>query len=372
MLILGWYVLTTTGSVEQLVAFGAIIWIGSILSPFLGMAGDRIGLRALLCITRGIYAVFAATITVLTLSGALEPWHVFAIMGVAGLLRPSDQAIRNLLVGQTMRPDILMGALGLSRSTADTAKVAGALLGAGGVALIGMGPAYVIVTSLYVVSFVLSLRVASSPIHAVHSSARQVIAGVVDAVRYVWGKHDLLGAFCMALLVNLLAYPFVLGLLPYAAKTVYQIGQSGLGWLALAFAIGALAGSMVVGAGGMPLRAGRVMLWSGGAWFVLLMLFGQTRSLPLGLALLVAMGFAQSFCLLPVAAVMIRGAREDMRARVMGMRIVAVWGLPVGLLAAGPVIDHLGYSACTFIYGGAGVAATVAIGYRWRAALRSA
>jgi predicted MFS family arabinose efflux permease len=369
MLILGWYVLATTGSVEQLVAFGAIIWIGSIFSPFLGMAGDRIGLRALLCLTRGIYAALAAALTVLTLSATLEPWHVFVIMGIAGLLRPSDQAIRNLLVGHTMRPDMLMGALGISRTTADMAKVAGALLGAAGVAMIGMGPAYVIVTALYVVSFVLSLKVARSPILATRTTARDVIAGLVDGVRYVWSRQDLLGAFLIAFLVNALAFPFVLGLLPYAAREVYAIGQAGLGWLALAFAIGALAGSLVVGSARVPIHPGRVMLASTAIWFVAIAVFGFTRSLPLGLALLFVMGFAQSFCLLPVAAIMIRGAREEMRARVMAMRIVAIWGLPIGLLAAGPVIDHMGYAACALLYATAGLAATLAIGYRWRAAL---
>jgi len=333
------------------------------------MAGDRIGLRALLCITRGLYALLAATLTALTLAGALKPWHVFVIMGIAGLLRPSDQGIRNLLVGHTMRPEMLMGALGISRTTADMAKVAGALLGAAGVAMIGMGPAYVIVTALYLVSFTLSLKVASSPIHATHTTAREVIVGLVDGVRYVWSKHDLLGAFSIAFLVNLLAFPFVLGLLPYAAKEVYAIGQAGLGWLALAFAIGALAGSVMVGSARVPIHPGRVMLSSAGIWFVAIAVFGFTRSLPLGLALLFIMGFAQSFCLLPVAALMIRGAREEMRARVMGMRIVAIWGLPFGLLAAGPVIDHLGYAACAFLYAAAGLAATLAIGYRWRAAL---
>ena len=369
MLILGWYVLATTGSVEQLVAFGAIIWMGSILSPFLGMAADRIGLRELLCITRGLYALCAATLTVLTLSGALKPWHVFVIMGFAGLLRPSDQGLRNLLVGHTMRPDMLLAALALSRTTGDMAKVAGALLGAAGVALIGMGPAYVIVTVLYLVSFALTLKVASSPIHAAGSGVRAVIGDLVEGVRYVWRKPDLLGAFAIALLVNLLAYPFVLGLLPYAAKEVYVIGQTGLGWLALAFAIGALAGSVAVGTARLPIHPGRVMLASAGIWFGAIALFGLTDWLPLGLMLLFTMGFAQSFCLLPVAAIMIRGAREDMRARVMGMRIVAVWGLPIGLLAAGPVIDHMGYSACALLYAAAGLAATVAIGYRWRSAL---
>jgi predicted MFS family arabinose efflux permease len=367
MLILGWYVLATTGSVEQLVAFGAIIWVGSAFSPFLGMTGDRIGLRALLCITRAIYALLAAILTVLTFTEALRPWHVFVVMGIAGLIRPSDQAIRNLLVGQTMRPDMLMGALGLSRSTQDIAKVTGALLGAGGVVLFGMGPAYVVVTALYVASFFLSLGVASSPRHASH--LRDVLTRMKDASRYVWSKEDLLGSFSIALLVNLLAYPFILGLLPFAAKEVYGIGQSGLTYLALAFALGALTGSVLVGANRVPLRYGRSMLWNSGLWFLTILVFGQSSSLAVGLAMLFVMGVTQSFCLLPVAAVMIRTSSEEMRARVMGIRVLAIWGLPLGLLIAGPIIASIGYAACTLLYSGLGLAATFAIGYRWRGAL---
>jgi MFS family permease len=125
----------------------------------------------------------------------------------------------------------------------------------------------------------------------------------------------------------------------------------------------------VLGARRAPLRAGRSMLCNAAIWFAAILVFGQTRSLPLGLALLFVMGFAQSLCLVPVAAVMIRGASPEMRARVMGVRIVAVWGLPLGLLAAGPVIAHFGYAACTLIYALAGIAVTIAIGRRWREAL---
>jgi hypothetical protein len=58
-----------------------------------------------------------------------------------------------------------------------------------------------------------------------------------------------------------------------------------------------------------------------------------------------------------------------MRARVMGLRTLAIWGLPLGLLAAGPLIAAIGYAATTFVYAGLGLAATLAIGYRWRHAL---
>jgi hypothetical protein len=71
----------------------------------------------------------------------------------------------------------------------------------------------------------------------------------------------------------------------------------------------------------------------------------------------------------PLAAVMLRGASDEMRGRVMGMRMLAIWGLPAGLLAAGPIIARYGFAACTLLYAGAGLAAIIAIGYWWRAAL---
>jgi hypothetical protein len=370
LLILGWYVLVATGSVQHLVAFGALAWMGTLFSPFfLGPLGDRIGIRALICATRGLYAVLALIMTGLTLSGALAPWHVFTVAAIAGLVKPSDMGMRYVLVGQTIRPEMLMGALGISRTTSDTARIAGALAGTGGVALLGMGAAYAAVSLLYVAAFVFSLNVAGQPGKGSAARLTATVADLSQAVRYMWGKPELLGAFSIAFLVNLVGFPFFMGLLPYAARDVYDIGQSGLGWLAAAFASGALAGSLLVGSGRLRLRGGRIMLWTAGVWFGALLLLGQTKMLALGLSLIFLAGFAQSLCLTPLAAVMLRASSDEMRGRVMGLRMLAIWGLPLGLLAAGPLIEHLGYSASTLIYATVGLAAVLAIGVRWRHAL---
>jgi predicted MFS family arabinose efflux permease len=368
-LILGWYILATTGSVQLLVVVGALAWLGSLFSPFFGIVGDRIGVRSLLCITRGTYALLAAVLAGLILAGLLEPWHVLVIAGIAGLMKPSDMAMRHVLVGQTMRPEALMGALAISRTTSDTARIAGAIAGTGGVALIGMGPAYLVVSAIYFSAFLLSLGVAGAPARAAGAQASRVVEGLKAGVHYVWETPALLGAFSIAFLVNLLAFPFFLGLLPYVARDVYGIGQSGLGYLAGAFATGALAGSLVVSANRVPMRAARVMLVSGAFWFVAILLFGQIQSVGVGLVLLFVTGFVQSFCLTPLAAVMLRASSEEMRSRVMGIRMLAIWGLPLGLVAAGPVIAGIGYAATTLIYAGIGLAATVLIGHRWRSAL---
>lgn len=366
-LILGWYVLSATGSVQQLVLVAALAWLGSLFSPFFGLIGDRIGHRTLLCATRALYAVLAAVLTALALTEALRPWHVFAITALAGLMRPSDMVMRHALVGQTMRPGMLLNAVGISRTTSDTARVFGALTGTAGVALVGIGPAYAVVTAMYIAAFLLSLGVAGAP--PGERAPAHPLADLKQGFSYVWSKPDLLGAFAMAFLVNLLAYPFVLGLLPYVVKDVYGAGQSALGYLAGAFWSGALAGSLLVGWSRFQLRAARAMLWAGAAWFAATLVFGQTTSLAVGLPLLFATGFVQSFCLTPLAAVMLRSSDEAMRGRVMGVRMLAIWGLPLGLLAAGPLIAQIGYSATTLLYTGLGLAATLAIGWRWREAL---
>jgi hypothetical protein len=66
---------------------------------------------------------------------------------------------------------------------------------------------------------------------------------------------------------------------------------------------------------------------------------------------------------------MLRASSEEMRGRVMGIRMLAIWGLPLGLVAAGPIIAGIGYAATTLIYAGLGSAATIVIGYQWRSAL---
>ncbi len=374
LLILGWYVLVATGSVQLLVAVGALAWVGSLFSPFLGVLGDRLGIRKLMCITRGLYALLAGILTVLALTDAIQPWHALVIAAIAGSLKPSDASMRYVVIGQTVRPEILMGALGISRITNDTARIAGALAGTAGVALIGMGLAYAVVTALYVAAFLLSLNLGGHPPEPAQGRgvARAALDTAADAAKgfaYMWRTPELLGAFSIALLVNLLAFPFFMGLLPYAAREVFAIGQSGLGTLAAAFASGALAGSLLVASGRLRLQGGRTMLWTAALWLLALLLFGQTRSLSAALALIFVAGLAQSLCLTPLAAVMLRISSHEMRGRVMGLRILAIWGLPLGLLAAGPLIEHLGYSATTLLYALLGLAAVLAIGLRWRHAL---
>ena len=79
-------------------------------------------------------------------AGAVTPLIVLIIATLDGMVRPSDLGVRSALVAETMPSDRLIGAMSIARTTTDSARVAGALAGAGVFAVFGMGPAYVIIT----------------------------------------------------------------------------------------------------------------------------------------------------------------------------------------------------------------------------------
>ena len=159
-LILGWYVLVETGSVLWLTVFGALGYGGTLLAPMLGVASDRIGHRTVLCAMRAIYAAVAAALMVLAFAGALTPLVVCALAALTGLVRPSDLGLRGALIAETMPMDRLTAAMGISRTTSDSARVAGALVGAGLFAAFGIAAAYVAITGFYLLGALLTLGVA--------------------------------------------------------------------------------------------------------------------------------------------------------------------------------------------------------------------
>ena len=129
-LVLGWYVMVNTGSVVWLTAFGSLQFLGTLAAPMFGVLGDRLGGRAMLCAMRAIYTALGALLMTLALAGVLSPAWVLVVAALAGIVRPNDLVMRNTLIGETIPPAHLIGALGMSRATMVSARVGGALAGA--------------------------------------------------------------------------------------------------------------------------------------------------------------------------------------------------------------------------------------------------
>jgi predicted MFS family arabinose efflux permease len=373
-LILGWYVLVETGSVLLLTLFASLGYVGTLIAPMFGVVGDRIGHRDLLAMMRVVYALLAATLMTLIVTGHQSPLYVFVIAMLMGLVRPSDLGVRGALVATIMPHHLLIGAISVSRTTMDTARIAGALSGAGLFAALGMGPAYMAIVSLYIAATVLTLCVvAPRKPHPVdettgialrHSPMRDLKEGVA----YVWTSPRMRAAMWIAFLANLTAYPLSNGLLPYIARTIYGTNQTGLGYLSASFAIGSLAGSIALSLMG-GIRVARLMIAATVLWYATLLVFAQMQTVPTAIVCLLLAGFSQSLAMISIAVILMRTSSERFRGRVMGVRMMVIYGLPLGLLAAGSLIDEIGFAATGTLYAAAGLALMLAIVLHWRADL---
>jgi Na+/melibiose symporter-like transporter len=368
-LILGWYVLSETGSVLLLTLFASLQYAGTLLSPLIGVAGHRLGNKRVFCAMRGFYLLLATVLAVLALTEQLQPLHVFVITALMGLVRPSDLVIRHALIGATLPVAQFVGAASISRTTQDSARVMGALTGAGLVAALGVGLAYVVVAAFYLASLLLTLGVAASraaqqPVPAI--TPPTVLQDLKEGLLYVWRTPTLQAAIWLALLVNLTAFPLVNGLLPYVARSVYGTDQTGLGYMVAGFAGGALIGSVWLTRFGHAVKPARMMVAGCVVWYGLTLLFVQMDSLAAGVAMLLLAGLAQSLGMVAMAALLLRVSEPHLRSRVMGVRMLAIYTLPVGLMLSGPLIEHYGFRALGSAYCLAGLALTLWIGWHWR------
>jgi hypothetical protein len=190
-----------------------------------------------------------------------------------------------------------------------------------------------------------------------------------EGLAYVWDTPASLAAMWLAFLVNMTAFPLTLGLLPYVARELYHVGQTGLGSLVASFALGALAGSIAISFAGRAIRPARMMIIYTGVWYRMLLAFVHVPGIAAGRLMLLFAGFAQSLCMVPMAVMLLHGAGARFRGRVMGVRMLAIYGLPLGLLAAGGLIERFGFAATASAYCLVGLLLTGVIATRWYGAL---
>ena len=369
-LILGWYVLVESGSVRWLTAFGALLFHGTLFSPMLGVVGDRIGHRNLLCLMRAFYYIMALSMMAAALAEILSPALVLGLAALTGLVRPSDLAVRGATVAATMPVSMLAGAMAIARSTSDMARIAGALLGAGLLAQLGMGRAYAVIAGCYAIGLLFTMLIAQTPA-VQHVSVGELARpspwrDLLEGLRYVWSTPRLLAAMWLAFLMNMTTLPLSGGLLPFVARGVYHVDQTGLGYLSASFAFGSLVGSVALSIAGGRVRLARTMMVSTVVWCLILMVYAQAQSFEAGIVLLILAGVMQSLCMVTLAVMLLKTSEERLRGRVMGVRMLAIFSQTFGLMFAGWLIEQFGFGATAMLLAASALGVTLLIAVLWK------
>ena len=193
----------------------------------------------------------------------------------------------------------------------------------------------------------------------------------MDGLVAVRRQPATLALMWLAFLANLTGFPMVSnsGLLPYVAHDIYKLDATGLGVLAASYGAGALIASIGLAAFGGARHPVKLVFGGIAMWYVLLVLYGFTTSQWQGMAVLFCIGVAQGLAMISMAVALLRLTDARFRGRVMGVRMLAVYGLPIGLAIGGQLIDHCGFQVATWIFAASGLALTALIALNWRAAL---
>jgi MFS family permease len=337
----GWLMYDLTGSTFML---GAVGFAQSV--PFIvfalygGVLADRVERRRLMVWTQTGMMLLAFLLAALTLTGAITPWGLLAIVLANGVVNALNTPVRQSIVSDLVPKADLANAIAINSTQFQASRTLGPALA--GVLLAAVGPGWcfflngasflaVIWTLLVMNVPPLPARVRPSALRSVHEALAYAGADrTISALMLVAGIPSLFG----------MAYSY---LLPAFAESVLAAGPAGLGVLQSAVGIGALIGALAIASLPAAVRSGRSMLV---ALFVLgggLIAFGLSTSFALSAAMLFAVGAGQ-MVYNNLRQTFVQGlVADEMRGRVLSLLTLSTFGLqPLGAVEVGALASLVG------------------------------
>ncbi len=355
-----WLVYRLSGSSFML---GLVGFAGQVpvflLSVLGGAVADERSKRAILIWTQALSMLLALTAALLTLSGAVQVWHVILLATSLGVVNAFDIPARQAFVMEMVGREDLHNAIALNSSMFNSARVLGPTLAGLLVPLVGEGWCFLFNSASYltVIAGLLLMRLERAASKANAGTAWQRIR---DGLSFAAGHATIRTLLLLVGLSNLLGLSYHV-LMPVFADRILGGGPMSLGLLMGATGLGAFAGAMLLAARRDALGLGRWVIRAGLSFGASLMLFSVSRSLLLSALLLVPVGFSMVVLMAAANTLIQQTAPDGYRGRVMALYSMMVVGMaPFGALIAGGLAQVLGPQATVFAGGLACLAAVAA------------
>src|SRR4051794_20099511 len=141
----GWLVLQLTGSGTLLGLVTACQFLPVLFfGPFGGVIVDRVDTRRLLILTQALSGALALFLGILTVTGAVQLWMVFAMAIGLGVVTVADNPARQTFVLELVGPDLVSNAVTLNSVNINAARIIGPAIAAVIIAAIGVGPCFIV------------------------------------------------------------------------------------------------------------------------------------------------------------------------------------------------------------------------------------
>ncbi len=355
MAVHGWLVLELSGdSAFWVGVYALFLGLGQFMfSSFAGALADRIQRRKLLLVEGLASAAVSITLAVVTYMGVATLVFAIGMAFVIGCLRAVRFTATNRLVYDIVGPSQLVSGTALWRASTTPMMVMGSI--AVGVLLENPGIwtayAFMGVSLIVALPFLVFIRVQGTQAGSSVSLVRQTIEGV----RYAASSPPLRTLFTVSLVMETLGFAYLV-MIPFMAKTVLEVGGTGLGLIQAGVGTGAFLANIVMASKGDTQNKLRVVYLNAVAAGLALAAFALSRSLPLSVMMaMAAMAFLNAYDL-TLGALMQLVAPPTLRGRAISLHSLAISFTALGGFVMGAAGSLVGVPLVLAVSGGGIVA----------------
>jgi MFS family permease len=327
-----------------------------LLLPWSGLAADRFNQRKLLMLTQASMGVLAFALGVLTISGYVRLWHVYAFAFVFGAAAALDAPVRQTFVAEMVGDEHLPNAVALNSTSFFAGQMIGPAVAGLVIARIGTGWAFL----LNGVSFgAVLLSMVQLRVHELRTSARasRGSGGFMEGLRYVWARPDLRSILVMLFLIGTFGFNFQV-FISTMAVNVFHTDARGFGLLSSFMAIGTMSAALLAAGRGKPNFG--TLLAGAGVFGIGCTLAAFSPGYWWFAAALAVIGVAALTFTIATNSMMQLSTRPAMRGRVMALRVgVGMGGTVIGAPIVGWVASHFGPRWSLGIAAASGFAAAI-------------
>jgi MFS family permease len=259
----GWLIYQITDSMVQLGFARGVQFVPLLLfAPFAGTFADRYSRRTLLLFAQGMSAVIFAVLALLIYAHVVQPWHVYVAAVCSGLMQVIQQPARSSLVSDTVPPELLTNAIGLTSMIFNGARLIGPALAGAIIAFSDTGGAYAVQAFSLFIATVWAVKLRGVPRSAEFKAQMQretYVESILKGWRYAWSHQTVRAGILCTTVVSLFVFPFTT-MLPVFARDILDVGAGGQGMLLAAMGGGAVVSSIMITLSGHRWTRGKVML----------------------------------------------------------------------------------------------------------------
>ncbi|MFA4874383.1 MAG: MFS transporter [bacterium] len=336
MLAVSWLVWRMTGSPLWLGVVGFAMQLPTLI---LGLAGgalaDRFERAPALRAVQILSMLQALALAWLTISGALQLWHILILCLALGTIYAFEFPVRLALVADVVGKDDLLNATSLTNASTHVSRVLGPAIAGLIVAWKGEGACFLFNAAAFL-AFIAALSMMERVQRTTAGrESKSVINSIKEGLAYLRAIPDARISIALIAALAGIGMQFTT-LMPMFAQEVFGGGARQLGWLIAASAVGSLLGALWLAARPDATHLLGLAARSALVFSIALIVFAIAGSIYPAMALLAIMGLCFTISFSSMATLIQREAPDHMRGRMMGLYTMAYMGIgPIGYLLAG-------------------------------------